>query len=80
MNAFKNKDQCNWFILVPLRKIWDKKSFIHSSDNLQSVKTLTPWKKSYDQPRYNIEKQRHYFTNKGPSSQGYGFSSGHVWM
>ena len=29
---------------------------------------------------FNIEKQRHYFANKGPSSQGYGFSSGHVWM
>ena len=33
-----------------------------------------------DQPRQHIEKQRHYFANKGPSSQGYGFSSGHVWM
>ena len=43
-------------------------------------KTLTPWKESYDQPRQRIEKQRHYFANKGPSSQGYGFSSGHVWM
>ena len=32
------------------------------------------------QPREHIEKQRHYFANKGPSSQGYGFSSGHVWM
>ena len=41
---------------------------------------LAPWKKSYDQPRQHIEKQRHYFANKGPSSQGYGFSSGHVWM
>ena len=41
---------------------------------------LTPCKKSYDQPRQHIKKQRHYFTNKGPSSQGYGFSSGHVWM
>ena len=35
---------------------------------------------SYDQPRQHIKKQRHYFANKGPSSQGYGFSSGHVWM
>ena len=34
----------------------------------------------YDQPRQHIEKQRHYFANKGPSSQGYGFSSSHVWM
>lgn len=33
----KYKDQCNSFILVPLRKIWDKKSFIHSSDNLLSA-------------------------------------------
>ena len=36
-------------------------------------KTLIPWKKSYDQPRQHIQKQRHYFANKGPSSQGYGF-------
>ena len=41
---------------------------------------LTPWKESYDQPRQHIKKQRHYFVNKGPSSQGYGFASGHVWM
>ena len=41
---------------------------------------LAPWTESYDQPRQHIQKQRHYFTNKGPSSQGYGFSSGHVWM
>ena len=40
----------------------------------------TSWKESYDQPRKHIEKQRHYFVNKGPSSQGYGFSSSHVWM
>ena len=43
-------------------------------------KTLTLWKKSYEQPRQHIEKQRHDFANRGPSSQGYGFSSGHVWM
>ena len=42
------------------------------------LKMLTPWKESYDQPRKHIKKQRHYFANKGPSSQGYGFSSGHV--
>ena len=41
---------------------------------------LTPWKESYDQPRQHIQKQRHCFVNQGPSSQGYGFSSGHVWM
>ena len=33
---------------------------------------LTPWKESYDQSRQHIKKQRHYFVNKGPSSQGYG--------
>ena len=41
---------------------------------------LDPWKESYDQPRQHIKKQRHYFTEKGPSSQNYGFSSSHVWM
>ena len=35
---------------------------------------ITPWKKSYDQPRQHIKKQRHYFANKGPTSQSYGFS------
>ena len=41
---------------------------------------LTPWKESYHQRKRHIQKQRHYFANKGPSSQGYGFSSVHVWM
>ena len=41
---------------------------------------LAPWKKSYGQPRQHIKKQRHYFVNKSPSSQSYGFSSSHVWM
>ena len=45
-----------------------------------NYETLIPWKESYDQPREHIQKQRHYFANKDPSSQGYGFSSGHVWM
>ena len=42
----------------------------------------TPWNslEGYDQPRQHIKKQRYYFANKGPSSQGYGFSSGHVCM
>ena len=38
------------------------------------------WKKSYDQHKQHIKKHRHYFANKGPSSQSYGFSSSHVWM
>ena len=41
---------------------------------------LATWKKSYDKPRKHIKKQRHYFANKGPYSQSYGFTSGHVWM
>ena len=41
---------------------------------------LAPWKKSYDQPRQHIKKQRHYFVSKGPSSQSCGFSSSHVWI
>ena len=49
-------------------------------DCSHEIKTLTPWKESYDQPRQHIKKQRYYFANKGPSSQGYGFSSGHVWI
>ena len=43
-------------------------------------KTLTPWKKSYDQPWKHVKKQKHYFDNKGTSSQSFGFSSSHVWM
>ena len=39
---------------------------------------FTLWKESYDQPRQHIQKQRHYFANKGLSSQGYGFSRGYV--
>ena len=49
-------------------------------DCSHEIKMLTPWKESYDQPRQHIQKQRHYFVNKGPSSQGYGSSCGHVWM
>ena len=41
---------------------------------------LAPWKKSYDQPRQHIKKQRHYFAKKDLSSQSYCFSSSHVWM
>ena len=44
------------------------------------IKRQTPWKKSYDQPRQYIKKQRHYFADKGPSNQSYDFSSSHAWM
>ena len=43
------------------------------------LKDAYSWKKSYDYPRQHIKKQKHYFANKGPSSQGYGFSTNYVW-
>ena len=43
------------------------------------LKDACSLKKSYDQPRQHIKKQRHYFANKGPSSQRCSFSSSHVW-
>ena len=49
-------------------------------DCSHETKMLTPWKESYDQPRQHMKKQRRYFANEGPSSQGYGFSMCHVWM
>ena len=49
-------------------------------DCSQEIKIFAPWKKTYDPPRQHIKKQRHYFADKGPSSQSYGFSSSHVWM
>ena len=49
-------------------------------DCSHEIKRLAPWKKSYDQPRQYIKKQRHYFAYKGSSSESYGFSTSHVWM
>ena len=59
--------------------------FFWASKSLQMVTAAmklkdTPWEKSYDQPTQHIKKQRHCFANKGPSSQGYGFSSNHIWI
>ena len=44
------------------------------------LKDSFSWKKLYEKPRQCVKKQRYHVANKGPSSQGYGFSSGHVWM
>ena len=53
--------------------------FITADDDCShEIKTLAPWKKNYDQPRQHIKKQRYYFANKGPSSQGYLFFSIHL--
>ena len=46
----------------------------------QNLKMLAPWKNRYDKPRQCIKKQRHYFADKGSSSQSYSFSSSHIWM
>ena len=46
----------------------------------KKLKDACSLEKSYDQPRWCIKKQRHYFANKGPSRQSYGFSRSHVWM
>ena len=53
---------------------------VDSDYNHEIKRHLAPWKKSYDKLRQCIKKQRHHFVNKGPSSQGFGFSSGYVWM
>ena len=58
---------------------WAPKS-LQMVSAVMNIKTLGPWKKSYDQLRQHIKKQRHYFANKDPSSQSYGFSSSHVWV
>ena len=60
-----------------------KSTTIHyniKNKKLKKKKTLAPWKKSYDQSRQHIKKQRYYFADTGLSSQSYGFSSSHVWM
>ena len=59
---------------------WAPKSLQMVTAAMKLKKTLAPWKKSYDQPRQHIKKQRHFFDNKGPSSQSDSFSSNHVWM
>ena len=60
--------------------IWGDSRITADGDCSHEIETLTPWKESYDQSKQHIKKQRHYFANKVPSGQGYGFSSGHVWM
>ena len=53
---------------------------LHMVTAAMKLKDACSWKKSYDQSSQYTKKQRHYFANKGPSSQSYGFSRGHVWM
>ena len=49
-------------------------------DCSHEIKTLAPWKQSYDRFRQHIKKQSQHFADKGPSSQSYIFSSSHVWF
>ena len=75
-NTLSRKKWKQWQILFS----WPPKSLQTVTAAMKLKKTLSPWKKSYDKPREHIKKQRHYFVNKGPSSQGYGFSSSHLWQ
>ena len=50
------------------------------SDCSHEIKMLSPWEKSSDKPKQHMKKQRHYFDDKSPSSQSYGFSNSHVWI
>ena len=59
---------------------WSSKITADGDCSHEIKRCLSPWKESSDQPRYHSQKQRHYFANKGPSGQGYAFSTGHVWM
>ena len=61
-------------------KQWKQRQTLFSWAPKSLHEINAPWKKSYDQPRQRIKKQRHYLANKGPSSQGNGFSGSHVWM
>ena len=49
-------------------------------DCSHEIKTLAPWKKSYDKPRQHIKNQRHYFADKGLHSQSCGFSRSYEWI
>ena len=64
-----------WQILL----FWAPKS-LQMVTAAMKLKDTCSLEKSYDQPRQNIKKQRHYFANKGPSTQSYDFPSSHVWM
>ena len=75
----------SWQIDEEIKETVCQTLFFWAPKSLQMVTAAmklkdAPWKESYDQPRQHIKKQRHYFANKGLSSQGYGFSSSDVLM
>ena len=59
---------------------WGAPRSLQMVTSAMKLKDTCSLEESYDEPRQHIKKQRHYFASKGPSSQGYGFSSSHVWM
>ena len=63
-----------------LTLFWGAPKSLHMVTAAMKLKDAYSLEESYDQPRQHIKKQRHHFANKGLSSQGYGFSSGHVRM
>ena len=69
---------------VDHNKLWEILQEMGTTDHLtcllMKLKDACSLEESYDQPRQHVKKQRHYFADKGPSSQGYGFSTSHVWM
>ena len=60
--------------------IWGAPKSLQIVITAMKLKDAYSLEENYDQPRKHIEKQRHYFANKGLSSQSYGFSSSHVWV
>ena len=77
----------SWQTLIKGEKVETVTDFIFLGSNItvdgdhsHKIKNGPSWKESYDKPRKRIKKQRHYFVNKGPYSQSYGFSSSHVQM
>ena len=63
----------SWEIDGKQWKHWETVFSLQTVSAAMKLKTLAPWEISYDQPRQHIKKQRHYFANKGPSSQSYVF-------
>ena len=88
MGTIKNRKGMDLTEAEDIKKRWQEyteelyKKHLNGPDNHDGVLThLEPdILQCYDQPRQHIKKQRYYFANKGPSSQSYGFFSGHVWM
>ena len=85
LNIIASSPITSWQIDEETMKTVRNFSFLGSKitadgDCSQKIKTLALWKKSYDQSRQSIKKQRHYFADKGLYSQSYGFSTSHIWM